>query len=30
MNKAANTVLIMDDEPHVLDWLIEYLGAKGY
>jgi CheY-like chemotaxis protein len=30
MNKAANTVLIMDDEPHVLDWLIEYLAAKGY
>lgn len=30
MHESKNTVLIMDDEPHVLDWLIEYLEAKGY
>ena len=29
MDKEKNTVLIMDDEPHVLDWLVEYLEAKG-
>lgn len=23
-------VLILDDEPHLLDWLAEYLQAKGY
>jgi len=30
MDESTNTVLIMDDEPHVLDWLIEYLEAKRY
>jgi len=30
MNKSDKTILIMDDEPHVLDWLIEYLEAKDY
>lgn len=30
VNTKADTVLIMDDEPHVLDWLIEYIEAKGY
>lgn len=30
MHESKNTVLIMDDEPHVLDWLIEYLKAKDY
>jgi CheY-like chemotaxis protein len=23
-------VLIMDDEPHLLDWLVEYFDKKGY
>lgn len=27
---AATEVLILDDEPHLLDWLAEYLEAKGY
>ena len=30
MGESKDTVLIMDDEPHVLDWLIEYLKAKSY
>jgi CheY-like chemotaxis protein len=30
MHESKDTVLIMDDEPHVLDWLIEYLEAKNY
>ncbi len=25
-----NNVLVMDDEPHILDWLSEYLADKGY
>lgn len=30
MNSETESILIMDDEPHVLDWLVEYLNAKGY
>lgn len=30
MSKTEETVLIMDDEPHVLDWLTEYIEAQGY
>lgn len=30
MNTKEDTVLIMDDEPHVLDWLIDYIEAKDY
>jgi len=30
MDGKSRSVLIMDDEPHVLDWLVEYLEAKGY
>jgi CheY-like chemotaxis protein len=25
-----SSVLVLDDEPHLLDWLVEYLQAKGY
>lgn len=27
---VSNTILVLDDEPHLLDWLDEYLQAKGY
>lgn len=30
MHDPNKSILIMDDEPHVLDWLIEYLEAKGF
>lgn len=30
MQDSERKILIMDDEPHVLDWLIEYVEAKGY
>src|SRR5690625_7747098 len=30
MNELSNCVLIMDDEPHLLDWLVEYLESKKY
>ena len=30
MEELKKMVLIMDDEPHVLDWLIEYVEAAGY
>lgn len=30
MIESVNTILIMDDEPHVLDWLVEYLESKNY
>jgi CheY-like chemotaxis protein len=25
-----SNVLVLDDEPHLMDWLVEYLQAKGY
>ncbi|TDR82999.1 response regulator [Paludibacterium purpuratum] len=25
-----NKILVMDDEPHILDWLSDYLAEKGY
>lgn len=30
MNILDDTILIMDDEPHILDWLVEYLESKKY
>ena len=30
MNELSNCVLVMDDEPHLLDWLVEYLESKKY
>lgn len=27
---TSKDILILDDEPHLLDWLVEYLEAKGY
>jgi CheY-like chemotaxis protein len=30
MKKLDDSILIMDDEPHILDWLVEYLEAKNY
>jgi CheY-like chemotaxis protein len=30
VSKTEKKVLVMDDEPHVLDWLIEYLEAQSY
>ena len=29
-NRGKETILLMDDEPHYLSWLVEYLEAKGY
>ena len=28
-HNPSNTVLLIDDEPHYLDWLIDYLESKG-
>jgi len=28
--ERKRTVLLMDDEPQYLDWLVDYLKAKGY
>lgn len=28
--EKKNTVLLVDDEPQYLDWLTDYLNAKGY
>ncbi len=30
MNDLKDTILIMDDEPHILDWLIEYIEAQSF
>ena len=30
MNELSNCVLVMDDEPHLLDWLVEYFESKKY
>lgn len=30
VTKVKETILLMDDEPQYLDWLIEYLESKGY
>ena len=30
MRDLSITVLIMDDEPHILDWLVEYLERQRY
>lgn len=30
MNELIDHILIMDDEPHLLDWLVEYLESKTY
>lgn len=29
-NESRDTILLVDDEPHYLDWLVDYLEAKGY
>jgi CheY-like chemotaxis protein len=30
MNILNNTVLLMDDEPHLVFWIVEYAESKGY
>ncbi|MFZ2446860.1 MAG: hypothetical protein WAW37_10920 [Syntrophobacteraceae bacterium] len=30
MREMTNTILLLDDEPHCLDWLIDYLKSKSY
>lgn len=30
MNELSDCVLLMDDEQHLLDWLVEYLESKNY
>lgn len=30
MNELSDCVLVMDDEPHLLDWLVEYLESKQH
>ncbi|ATE61961.1 response regulator [Thauera sinica] len=27
---SSTDILILDDEPHLLDWLVEYIEAKNY
>ncbi len=30
MDELLDHILVMDDEPHLLDWLVEYLESKTY
>ncbi|KHJ51024.1 hypothetical protein PZ78_10020 [Vreelandella venusta] len=30
MNELSDCILLMDDEQHLLDWLVEYLESKKY